>query len=255
MKDIKKLMSKYFEYLNSNFEIEKIEKNIYKIITPFLDRRNDHITFYVVINNDEIKLTDDSYTIDDLELEGIKFTGKREEELKNILNGYGVYKKNNELFVITDEYSFAKRKHNFIQALININDMYLLSSPKVSSIFLEDIVEFFDRKNLIYTQNISLEGKSRISHKFDFLIPKQIRSNKKEALIKAINNPKLENIRAYLFSFEDIRKVGREEDGFFILNDNKKINEKIYTALEEYKVTPLHWKKIEKDFNKLSISA
>ena len=255
MKDIKKLMSKYFDFLNSNFDIEKIEKNIYKITTPFLDRRNDHITVYAIINNDKIKLTDDSYTIDDLELEGIKFEGKREEELKTILNGYGIYKENNELFVITDENSFPRRKHNFLQALININDMYLLASPRVSSIFLDDIKEYFDEKELIYTQNISIEGKSKISHKFDFLIPRQIRKNKTEALIKAINHPKLENIRAYLFSFEDIRNVGRNEDGFFILNDKNKINEKIYDALKEYNVTPIHWTKIENEFNKLSVVA
>lgn len=254
MRDIKSLMAKYFEFLNTNFEIEKIENDIYKIITPFLDRRNDHITIYAIIDKEKIKLTDDSYTLDDLEFEGIKFKGKREEELNHILTGYGVYKKNNELFIITDEESFARRKHNFIQALLNVNDMYLLSSPRISSIFLEDIKEFFDEKNLIYTENISIEGKSKIPHKFDFLVPRQIRKNKKEALIKALNNPKLENIRAYLFSFDDIRKIGRDDDGFIILNDKNKINEKIYTALENYKVTPIHWSNIEKEYKKIEVA-
>jgi len=255
LKNIKELMNKYFEFLHSSFEIETIDKNIYKITTPFLDRRNDHITIYAIVFNDKIKLTDDSYTIEDLELEGIKFEGKRKKEFETILNGYGVYKEKNELFVIANEETFARKKHNFIQALININDMYLLSFPRISTIFLDDIKDFFDEKKLIYTQNVLIEGKSKISHKFDFLIPKQIRFNKAEALIKAINNPKVENIRAYLFSFEDIRKVGRNEDGFFILNDKNKINEKIYTALEEYDVTPLHWSKIEEDFKKLAIIA
>lgn len=251
MKDITLLINKYFNFLHTNFDIEKIEKNIYKITTPFLDRRNDHLTIYVVINGDQIKLTDDSYTLDNLEVDGINFTNKREEELKRILIGYGVYRSNNELFALADKNSFAQKKHNFIQALLNVNDMYLLSSEKISSFFLEDIKKYFDEKELIYTENISLEGKSKIIHKFDFLIPKQVTSYKKEALIKAINTPKIENIRALLFSFEDIKEAQRNDKGFVILNDKNKINEKIYEALNIYNVIPLHWSNINNEYNKL----
>lgn len=250
MKDINRLIKTYVDYLHMNFDIEKLEKNIYKVTTPFLDRRNDHITIYIILEKDKIKITDDSYTIDDLELEGLSFTKKREIELNRILLGYGIHKKNNELFVITDRSSFAQKKHNFIQALLTINDMYLLSSQKVSTFFIDDVREYFDKKELIYTDNISIEGKSKIIHKFDFLIPKQITPYKKEALIKTINTPKIENIKAILFSFEDV-KNNRPDKGFVVLNDKTPINEKIYEALNNYNITPLHWSNINNDYSKL----
>lgn len=251
MKDIKKLINNYIKFLHTNFDVEKLETNIYKITTPFLDRRNDHITIYAVIKNEEIILTDDGYTIEDLITNGLSLTPKREKELETILIGYGVYKKGNELFTIANEKNFAQKKHSLIQALISINDMYLLSTERVTSFFLEDIKNFFDEKNLIYTENISLEGKSKIIHKFDFLIPKQVTHYKKEALIKAINNPKLENIKAILFSFEDIRNSGRMDKDFLILNDKNSINDNIYKLLNTYGVAPIHWSKINNDYKKI----
>jgi len=255
LKDIKALIQTYLNYLHTNFDIEKIEKDIYKITTPFLDRRNDHLTIYAIIKGEEIILTDDSYTLNDLEMDGITITKKREEELKRILIGYGVHKKNNELFVIAHRSSFAQKKHNFIQALLNVNDMYLLSHERVTSIFLEDIKNFFDEKGLIYTENIAIEGKSKITHKFDFLIPKQVTKYKEEALIKALNTPKVENIRAILFSFEDIKNAGRIDKNFVILNDKNPINDKVYEALNNYDVIPLHWKNLENDYKNYLIAS
>jgi len=132
LKTIQQLIDTYLHYLHANFDIEKVEKNIYKIVTPFLDRRNDNIILYAILKNEgKITLTDDSYTLDDLQLSGINFTKKREEELNKILLSYGIFRKNNELFITTDHNSFAQKKHNFIQALISINDMYLLSNEKI----------------------------------------------------------------------------------------------------------------------------
>ena len=108
---------------------------------------------------------------------------------------------------------------------------------------------------MIYSENISLTGKSKIIHKFDFLIPKQVTKYKKEALIKAVNSPKTENMKAILFSFQDIANTGRTDKGFVILNDSKKISDKIYEACENYNIVPLLWSQIEKDYEKLGIAA
>ncbi|WP_456390256.1 DUF1828 domain-containing protein [Hydrogenimonas sp.] len=256
MKDIKKLIASYLEFLDAHFDIESLDKYIYRVVTPFLDRRNDNIVVYVIMGDDgRITLTDDSYTLDDLETSGVSITKKREIELRKILLSYGISRNGNELFVTADHRSFAQKKHNFIQAILSINDMHLLSNEKVQSFFLDDIQSFFDEKGIIYSENISLAGKSNIVHKFDFLIPKQVTEYRKEALIKAINTPKIENTKAVLFSFEDIAKTGRTDKGFVILNDKKRVSEKIYDALESYQITPIHWSAIDSDYKKLGLAA
>ena len=47
MLDIHRLLSSYYEYLNGGFEVNTITPKCHEIITPFLDRHNDNISFYV----------------------------------------------------------------------------------------------------------------------------------------------------------------------------------------------------------------
>ena len=67
-----KLKSKMEEYLQTRFEWEEIYPNHFRIITPFLDRRNDNIEIYLkYYNDDNIILSDESHTILDLASENI----------------------------------------------------------------------------------------------------------------------------------------------------------------------------------------
>ncbi len=241
MKDIKTLIDSYIKYIHSDFQIDKIDKNVYEVITPFLDRRNDMISIYVQIDNDNIQLTDDGYTLNDLEMSGIDITSKkRDAEIKSILLGHGVKVENGAISAVADQETFPKKQHGLIQAILSINDLYLTSRTNILSLFTEEISSFFDENDIIYVANTSIEGASGFSHKFDFVMPKQVTKNKKESLIKAINNPKKNNIETTIFAFEDT--IGRSDDNYILINDyDKNIGDDIYKALREYDITPLMW--------------
>ncbi|EPY0831716.1 DUF1828 domain-containing protein, partial [Campylobacter jejuni] len=66
MLNIENLMSSYFSYIKSNFDISKIENNIYEITTPFLDKSNDNILFYIEKKYDLIELSDGGETLRNL---------------------------------------------------------------------------------------------------------------------------------------------------------------------------------------------
>ena len=99
-----------------------------EITTPYLDRHNDYLQIYVKKTNGGFLLTDDGYIIDDLKQSGCKLDSyKRQELLQMTLNGFGVKKDGNELQVHTSAESFASCKHNLLQAMLAVNDMFYLA--------------------------------------------------------------------------------------------------------------------------------
>lgn len=243
MHGIDNLVNKYIDFIKENMSIDKIDDTSYEIETPFLDRRNDFITIYVVFDKQDknnIVLTDNGYTLSDLELSGLEFnTKKRKQELQTVLNGFGVQMdKDKRLFVNATAESFAHKKHNLIQALLGVNDMFVLAQNKVMNLFYEDVGYYFDENDIRYTPNVILEGKSHFNHKFEYIIPKS--KYAPERTIKLLNRPKAENLKATLFAFEDTGDKRRGK-GYIILNDEESIKTDLIEAISEYKITPILW--------------
>lgn len=243
MHGIDNLVNKYIDFIKENMSIDKIDETSYEIETPFLDRRNDFITIYVVFDKQDknnIVLTDNGYTLSDLELSGLEFnTKKRKQELQTVLNGFGVQMdKDKRLFVNATAESFAHKKHNLIQALLGVNDMFVLAQNKVMNLFYEDVGYYFDENDIRYTPNVILEGKSHFNHKFEYIIPKS--KYAPERTIKLLNRPKAENLKATLFAFEDTGDKRRGK-GYIILNDEESIKTDLIEAINEYKITPILW--------------
>ena len=77
------------------------------------------------MTGDTLILTDDGYTIRDLELSGFKIApGKREQVLHTILNGFGASLQGDEIIVEARTENFPKKKHNIIQAMLAVNDLF-----------------------------------------------------------------------------------------------------------------------------------
>jgi hypothetical protein len=244
---IDSLVDKYVNFIKENITIDKIDDNIYEIETPFLDRRNDFVTIYAIFdkeNKNNITLTDNGYTLSDLELSGLKFDSKkRKNELQTVLNGFGVsITKDKKLLVHATAENFAHKKHNLIQALLSVNDMFVLAQNKVMNLFFDDVGYYFDENEIRYTPNIILEGKSHFNHKFEYIIPKSKKAP--ERTIKLLNRPKAENLKATLFAFEDTTEK-RNGQGYIILNDEEGIKADLVDAINEYKIKPILWSQKE----------
>ena len=239
---ISDLVGKYIHFIKENITVEKIEHDTFEIQTPFLDRRNDFITIYAILNEKakSIILTDNGTTLTDLELSGLEFnSSKRKRELQTVLNGFGVHQESNKCLSLSTTFeNFANKKHNFIQALLSVNDMFVLAKSKVMNLFFDDVGVFFDDNDIRYTPNIILEGKSHFNHKFDYLIPKS--KTMRERTIKLLNRPKVENLKATLFAFEDTR-ISRDDLGYIILNDEATIKNDFIDAIRKYDITPMPW--------------
>ena len=127
IKDIQNLIDDYHVWLKDKTVLNQIDQWI-EITTPYLDRHNDYLQIYVKKINGGFLLTDDGYIIDDLQQCGCKLDNQKNQELLQMtLSSFGVKKDGNELQVHASAESFASCKHNLVQAMLAVNDMFCLA--------------------------------------------------------------------------------------------------------------------------------
>jgi len=218
---------------------------IAEITSPFMDRHNDHIQIYVKKTIEGFILTDDGYTISDLQASGFVLnTDKREKIFKTILNGFGVKLGNkHDLYVEADLNTVGQRKHNLIQAILGVNDLNTLSQENVYSLFKEDVENYFKSKNVYYTKDIKITGKTGFDHNIDFLLTAT--RNQPERLIRTMNIPKKDSVFGAIFAFNDIQAIREEKSSNFVIyNDVENIVSKdVLGALNSYQIKEIPWSK------------
>ncbi len=247
--DCQKLIDAYVDWLRRGLSMEQIGDTC-ELTTPFLDRHNDHLQVYAVRKNGTIELSDDGYTLADLKTSGLEIeTPRRKALLQGILGGLGVQSDGTSIRVEASPGNVGRRMHTLVQAMLAINDMFMIAQPRVATFFFEDVREFLDRHQVRYSERVKLAGKTGFDHAIDFLIPPSRR--RPERLVQAIGAPKKDNIFAYNFLLEDTRKARggerQEPEAYAFLNDQEQaVAGELIEALEAYRVIPAKWSERER---------
>ncbi len=241
MQDIQMLVEQYSSWLKERTHLRELDDCV-EITTPYLDRHNDYLQIYAKRAEGGFVLTDDGYVLDDLDLSGCKIdTPKRQAVFRATLNGFGVEPNGNTLQVKASLDNFSLKKHNLVQAMLAVNDLFYLASPSVASLFHEDVVAWLDLSEIRYTPGVKFTGKSGYDHVFDFVIPKS--KALPERVLRAINRPNREAAQAMAFSWFDTKEVRTPETrAFAILNDSEKtVSENAQDAMRKYGIRPVSW--------------
>ena len=243
MEEIKTLMDQYVAWLRSKTTLRQVADWI-EITTPYLDRHNDYLQIYARRQNGNYILTDDGYVLDELELSGCKLESpKRLALLQMTLNGFGVKLVDGAMEVRASKDDFPMRKHNLVQAMLAVNDLFYLASPIVSSLFLEDVIAWLDENEIRYTPNVKFTGKSGYDNLFDFVIPKS--KKQPERILQAINRPSRDEAGATAFAWIDTKEVRAPDSrAYALLNDSERaVSSSVMDALQSYDVRPIPWSK------------
>ena len=245
IQDIQNLLDAYHDWLKDKTVWHQIDKWV-EITTPYLDRHNDYVQIYVKKTDGEILLTDDGYIIDDLKQSGcVLDSHKRQEFLQMTLNGFGVKKDGDALQVHASAESFASRKHNLVQAMLAVNDMFYLAVPVVANLFYEDVVVWLDLHDIRHIPKVKFTEKTGYDHLFDFVIPKS--RQHPERILQTINRPNRTTAQKAIHSWNDTREVRIPElRAYALLNDSEHVvSQVIMDALQNYNVRPVMWSKRE----------
>lgn len=243
--EIQCLLADYYAWLKDKTVLRQIDQWV-EITTPYLDRHNDYVQIYARRANGGFILTDGGHTIDDLEQTGCKLeTRKRQELLQMTLNGFGVQLDGKALQVRTSTDNFALRKHNLVQAMLAVNDMFYLAVPMVASVFYEDVVTWLDVHEIRYTPKVKFTGKTGYDHLFDFVIPKSRRQP--ERIIQTINRPNRDMAQTVVLSWIDTKEVRSPDSrAYVLLNDSEAaVSSTVLDALLRYEIRPVPWSERE----------
>jgi len=239
--DCSELVEGYLRWLRSNISTCKVGEAC-EITTPFLDRHNDYVQFYVQRDNGRYRLTDDGNTIRDLELSGVDFSSaKRARILDVALNGFGVAKKGDELTVDSAADELPQKQHALLQAILAVNDMFMTARTTVATLFHEDVEQYLRANRVRFTPKVQFIGQSHLMHNFDFVVPAS--DEAPERIIRAINHPDRDNITSMLFAWSDTKTVRPPDSkAYAFLNDEERSPPgALLSALREYQVEPVLW--------------
>lgn len=247
--DWQDIIDNYVQWIKDNTTIKSIKDGkSCEITTPLLDRHNDHVEIYIMKHGNEFKITDGGYTISDLVMSGLDInTPKREQTLKTTLNGFGIkLGPENEIYVEADMNNIGQKKHYFLQAILAINDMYVLSQEHIFSFFKEDVEMYFKSNEIIHIKDIKLTGKTGFVHNIDFSIPET--KTKPERLIKTVNTPRKDPVTAAIFAFDDVAKLRETKSSNYVLyNDiEKPVSPDVLSALTNYGINSIPWSQKER---------
>ncbi|MFP9098021.1 DUF1828 domain-containing protein [Flavobacterium sp. RHBU_24] len=236
----------YYKWLREKTFIHQDSSTDWSLIsTPFLGAFNDTIDIYAQKNGTQLVLSDSGETLSNLELQGVHIQGSKRRRilLDQILLNYGIKENDDELFLETNLENFSQSKHKLLSAIIEINDLCVLSQANVSSIFKEDVRSYLDDLNIIYTPDFISKGSTGLEFNFDF----QIAQRNREIVIKSYNSVNKSNLTNFLFSWEDIKPVREKTtkknvSAIAIINDiDKNIKPEFLEALKSRSADYILW--------------
>ena len=251
--EIASMMDAYSRWLRDETRLREVGDDWIEISTPHVDRYNDFVQIYARREGESFRLTDDGYTIRDLETSGCTIdTPKRREILQTALNGFGVELSSGALETRASGDDLPVRMHNLIQAMLSVNDMFYLASPSVASLFFEDVVQWLRDNDVRFVEDVKFTGASGLDYMFDFAIPSS--KMQPERLINSVNHPDRAAAKLMAFSWYDIRGVRPTgAKAFAILNDTEReVHGSVKDALQVYSITPVPWSDREKHIDELA---
>lgn len=254
MKWIDQILDDYFRFLKQKTVVHELPSSGWtEISTPFVDVFNDSIDIYVKKSDSKIILSDDSKTLRNLELSGIDISRsmQRKEMLERILVNYGVKLENDELIIEATEANFPQKKLNLLAAISESNDLYVMAKHTVASLFREDVQNYLDEQEIVYTPYFISKGSTGLEFTFDF----QIAYKQTELLIKAFNSVNKLNLPHFLFTWDDVRQVRERQTsknvvGLAIINnEDREVKGEYLEALQSKGAKYILWKERNKPEN------
>jgi hypothetical protein len=241
------LVDSYLSWIRATVSAERLGDDVTELTTPFLDRHNDHLQVYAESKGSDLfLLTDDGYILAELKSSGVERRGHRREELlTRILSSYGVAIQDSELQATASRRDLGQRLHNLIQAMLSLDDMFILSHENVGSVFFEDVAKFLDDRDVRYIPSTKFAGKSGLDHLMDFVIPKSRQAP--ERVVQVLNSARRDRVQNLLFTINDTRSARGQDTAYYaLLNDKKKtVSAEIMRAFAEYSVRALPWSRRE----------
>lgn len=219
-----------------------------ELTTPFLDRHNDYIQVYVSRTRiGGYVVTDDGGSIAELEASGVDITSTktRSEVFGSILQGFKIRQLSNGALAATaTDDDLAERINDLLQAVMAVQDLYVLARRRVARMFYEDVEVFLEQAGAVFAARESVPGKSGYKQRVDFLLPPV--NGTPTRILQAVQNPAKTFVEHQIFLIEDVRPALPEMRPYALLNDRDfEIPGETYAAFDQYNIRAVGWSQRE----------
>lgn len=202
MKSTQELLDDYYRFLSTGYQITELQDSD-EIITPLTDNIGDNITIYLTrLSNGKIKLDDDGYTIDNLQIMNITLSDARMQIVNEICDQYHVNLANGILSNDGTESEFSRMKLNLTSAMLKIGDLSFTQHSQVTKMFVEDVVSTFDQKELGGIKS-EFTGRSGVTYKFPYVVPHRNKYPLK--IVDIVNRISPGKMMQSAFQFTDVK--------------------------------------------------
>lgn len=196
----------YINWIKENTVFTEVLNNSIELSSPFVDSLNENIKLYIEPNQTKFKVTDDGYTIWSLETAGVSIRkgSHREKMLYDVIDKHciTINPLTNELFVYSDKDSLGGSIHSLIQATLTVSDFLKTNKKNIKNLFMEEVSNYFRENEEIFDPfpDIEIQGKSKLLHRFDYLMTVQ---KKQKKLVKLVNHLDQVQLERILLSWQD----------------------------------------------------
>lgn len=257
METIEQKVNEYFNWLKQSYKYKEMDSST-EITTPFRNHLNDYIRIYAdMLPNNEIRLSDDGLTFNELEMFGIDVNTKtRDRLIQNVLNQFNLKLDNDEIITDVKHESFAQSKHNLLQGILKIYDLTLTTKSNVSSLFYEDVFNFLYDNEVLGSAKVAVSGESGIKYSIDYILPET--KSKPEILINFANNLDFNKVTSDLYIYRDVKPNRPSRNNlspkmYIIANDIEyPINKRARQAAEHDNLSILYWSDKEQIISSLT---
>lgn len=249
--ELNAITSQWSNWISKQTKFQRINKNKIQVLTSFTDAFDDGILFNILSNdNGTYHLTDNGYTIWNLETNGINVSNKgsnRHRILISIISPYS--------FQLDDNKAISKNNirlnelpqaiTDFVQVLINVSDIAFMSRSNTASIFTDDVHNFFNdnRKSFNFFTNAITIGKSNQNYRFDYnFIPKKQQFKLTKMYNTLSKNTMDSIIGIYVDTADYIQDNFGQDSSFNILLNGITAKEKEYiSGLQEHNINVINF--------------
>jgi Domain of unknown function DUF1828/Domain of unknown function DUF1829 len=252
--DAELLVSSYLSWIRQEVGANLLDDVVTELTTPFVDRHNDHLQVYAERRSPDVfLLTDDGYVLSELKSSGVETRGSRRERIiKDLLVGHGVRLEGRELQTDATTANLGQRIHNLVQAMLSVDDMFVLAQPAVRTIFLEEVAKFFSDREIRYIPAAKFAGRSGLDHLISFVIPRSKAAP--ERFVQVVNTPRRDQVGNLLFAVNDTKNTrAGTTDYYAIVNDTRReVSADILRAFEAYQVKARPWSRRDEMVDELT---
>lgn len=250
--------NEYIKWIRDNTQFSSVLNNSIEISSPFIDSLSENIKLYIEPHSNRFKVTDDGYTIWNLESLGssIRKGSQRFFMLQSIVDRFNISfdEDKKELYIFADQKELGSAIHSLLQSTLTISDLLKIDKKTVKNLFVEEVNKYFYENEDVFDPfpDIEIQGKSKLTHRFDYLMNIK---NKEKKLVRLVNNLDQIQLERVLLSWQDTsqQRMKRYKENLsmvVLVNDkNKPISNKFDEAFKQYDIEPIEFsnKKAVKD--------